>query len=55
MSINDDDREDWVNNDESLYLKCERYLSRHPRRTIGGFVCKHRGLIDAVIARTCGR
>jgi len=42
--INDDDRRQWVLNDEGLYL-----LQQESRRSVREFVCMNRALIDEVI------
>lgn len=45
VSINDDDREEYVQNDEGLYLEMRRY-----QRGLRAYVRAHRDEIDAVIA-----
>lgn len=47
-SINDSDREQWVANDEGLYLLARAWMRRN-RGGMRGFVRQHRAEIDEVI------
>lgn len=48
-TINDDDREEWVNNDEGLY---DLWLAS--KQAIGAFVRENRAFIDEVIRKVTG-
>lgn len=45
---NDEERENWVNNDEGLYL-----LQRHSRLSMRNFIRQNRELIDGCIDNVC--
>lgn len=51
FTINDDDREQWVNNVESWYLALEQWKKRTGNGGVRGFLRKHRKEIDAGIRR----
>jgi len=50
--MNDDERENWVNNNEPLY---NSWRSTRPRLSIREFVKQNRATIDSAITRELGR
>lgn len=49
MSLNDQDREQWIANDEGLYNDAKRWM-RHNKGGMRGYIRANRAEIDAYIA-----
>jgi hypothetical protein len=49
--MNDDERENWINNDEYLY---NEWRSHRPRLSIREYIRQNRASIDAVIGKRLG-